>query len=53
MGKFFYIFRETIYMIKKHKLYFISPILILFALLAVLIYTIGPTAVLSFIYAGL
>lgn len=53
MGKIIYIFREMFFLIKKHKLYFITPILIMLVLLALLVYYIGPAAVISFIYAGI
>jgi len=53
MKKIRYISREMFYLIKKHKLYFISPILIIFIVLAVLAFYIGPSIVISFFYAGL
>lgn len=39
-------------MIRKHKLYFLAPIFIILALLAFLVFYIGPAAIISFIYAG-
>ena len=48
-----YIFREIFFLIVKHKLYFIAPILMVLALLAFLVYYIGPAAIISFIYAGI
>jgi len=53
MGKISYMFKEMFFLIKKHKLYFIMPILIVLVLLAILVYYIGPAAVISFIYAGI
>ncbi len=47
-----YISREMFYMIKKQKLYFLLPILVVLALLAFLVYYIGPAVIISFIYAG-
>ncbi len=53
MKKIAYILKEMCYMIKRHKLYFIAPILIVLALLAFLVYYIGPSILISFIYAGI
>jgi hypothetical protein len=53
MRKILYILKEMVFLIKKHRLFFLAPILILLALLAILVYYIGPAAIVSFIYAGL
>lgn len=53
MKKILYLLKETFFMIKKHKFYFIAPILIILALLAILVYYIGPSAIVTFIYAGI
>ena len=53
MRKIAYIFREMIFLIRTHKVYFIAPILIVLVLLVVLAFYVGPTAVLTFIYAGM
>ena len=53
MRKIAYLLKEMIFMIKRHKLYFLAPILIILAILALLVYYIGPAAVVSFIYAGI
>ena len=53
MNKIIYILKEMGYMIKKDKLYFIAPMLILLTLLAFLAYHIGPAVIISFIYAGI
>jgi len=52
MRKIAYIFKEMLYMIKRQKLYFLAPIFIILALLAIIVWYIGPTVVVSFIYAG-
>jgi hypothetical protein len=52
MRKVKYILKEMFFLIKKHKYYFIAPILIILALLAFLVYYIGPAVIVSFIYAG-
>jgi hypothetical protein len=53
MNKIVYILKEMGYMIKKDKLYFIAPMLILLALLAFFAYHIGPAVIISFMYAGI
>lgn len=53
MGKVIYIFKEMIFLIKRHKMYFLAPIFLVLALLAFLVYYIGPAAIVSFIYAGI
>ena len=52
LNKLSYILKEAFYMVKKHKFYFIAPIVIILALLAFLVYYIGPAVIYSFIYAG-
>jgi len=52
MKKIAYMFKEMLYMIKRQKLYFLAPIFIILALLAVIVWYIGPTVIVSFIYAG-
>ncbi len=53
MKRIWYIFTEMIRLIRTHRLYFIAPILIMLTLLAFLAFYLGPTAILTFIYAGL
>ena len=53
MNKILYIFKEMGYLIKKEKMFFIAPLLILLAVIAFLAYHIGPAVVISFIYAGI
>lgn len=48
-----YIFREMWYMIRKEKIYFVAPLLLMLALLAVFVYYIGHSVIVTFIYAGL
>lgn len=48
-----YIFQEMWYMIRKEKVYFIAPLLLVLALLAVFVYYIGHSVIVTFIYAGL
>lgn len=52
MAKIIFIIKELLYLIARHKLYILAPILILLALLSLLVYYIGPAAIVSFIYAG-
>jgi hypothetical protein len=52
LAKVGYIFKEMFYLIKENKFYFLAPLFIVLALLAFLVYYIGPTIIVSFIYAG-
>ena len=53
MLKIAFIFKEMFYMVKRHKVYFLAPILFALALLIFLAFYIGPSAVIAFIYAGI
>jgi len=53
MRRVLYVFREMAFLIWSHKLYVIAPILITLVLLVLIAFYIGPTAFLTFIYAGL
>ena len=48
-----YISREMLRMIRKHKVYFLTPVLLVLAVMAFLVYYIGPGVILSFVYAGI
>ncbi len=52
MRKVVYILKEMFRMIRKHKMSFLAPLFIILALLAFLVYYIGPAVIVSFIYAG-
>jgi len=52
MKKIVLLFSEMIKLIKNNKLYFFAPLLIMLILLAILVFTLGPTAMITFIYAG-
>jgi len=53
MKKIILLFRETIKLIKNNKLYFFAPLLIMLILLAILVFALGPSAMITFIYAGI
>jgi hypothetical protein len=53
MLKITYILKETFYLIKKHKIYFLAPIFLLLVLLTAIVFYVGPSVVISFIYAGI
>ncbi len=53
MGRMRLIFRETFRLIRNHKVYFLAPILIVLAIIAMLIYSVGPAAWVAFLYAGI
>lgn len=52
MKKLWYILKEMLYMIRKYKLYFLAPVFLILLILALLAFYIGPSIVISFIYAG-
>ena len=51
--KFKSLYRETLHLIKREKVYFLAPLILFLLFLAVFIYQVGPAVVLSFIYAGI
>ena len=53
MKKVTLIFKSFLGLISERKLYVLMPILMIFSLLAFLVYYIGPGAIISFLYAGL
>jgi len=53
MGRIRLILRETFGLIRRHKMYFLAPILMVLALIAVLVYTVGPATLVAFLYAGI
>ena len=53
MKKIVYIFKEMFYLIRKYKLYFLAPLLTVLVLLAFLAFYLGPSVIISFIYAGI
>lgn len=52
MRKVKYIILQMLLLIRKHKLSFLAPLLLILAFLAILVYYIGPAVIVSFIYAG-
>lgn len=55
MKKFLFMFammKEMLLLVREHKLYFLSPLLIALVCLTVLVYYVGPTVIITFIYAG-
>ncbi|MFZ2385604.1 MAG: DUF5989 family protein [Candidatus Omnitrophota bacterium] len=53
MNKAAYFLNETFHLIRKHKIYFLAPILIILVLLALIVFYVGPSVIVSFIYAGI
>lgn len=45
--------RESLYLIGRHRLHFLLPLLTVLALLSLLAYGLGSSAVIAFLYAGL
>ncbi len=52
MKRLSYIFREMVAMIRRHRMYFLAPILLMLALLSFLVYHFGPAILTTFVYAG-
>ena len=52
MKKIIHIVSECRYLVRQHKLYFLTPLLLLLCVLAVLFFHFGPSVVVAFIYAG-
>lgn len=52
LKKMKYLLSETWELIKKEKAYFLAPLIIMIVVLAILIYQMGPSALIAFIYAG-
>ncbi|MDD5561007.1 MAG: DUF5989 family protein [Candidatus Omnitrophica bacterium] len=53
MKKILYLLKEMFFLIKKQKIYFLAPLMILLAVLAILVFYLGPSVIISFIYAGI
>lgn len=55
MSKFRFMFRmlrQLGGLVAENKLYFLAPFMMLLVSLSVLVYYVGPTVVITFIYAG-
>jgi hypothetical protein len=52
MKKVTFILKQMWVLIRKHKVGFLAPLFIVLAVLAILVYYIGPAVIVSFIYAG-
>jgi hypothetical protein len=52
MKKIKYIFSEMLILIKTHKLYFLTPLILTLALVTLLVVKFGSSVILAFIYAG-
>ena len=52
MNKIKLVVKEAYYLVKRHKLLFLLPFLIMLAVLTILVIELGPAALISFIYAG-
>jgi hypothetical protein len=53
MRKLLMILRESLLLIRRNKVWFLMPILLGLALLAFLVYSLGPVAMVTFLYAGI
>ena len=52
MLKIVYILKESFYLVRKYKMYFLAPLFVILAILALVAFYIGPSIIISFIYAG-
>jgi hypothetical protein len=55
MKKFRYMLRmfgEMMELVRENRLYFMAPVLFALVLVSALVYYVGPTVVITFIYAG-
>lgn len=52
MNKVLYLFKQMVQTIRRNKMYFFAPILLMMVALSILVYYIGPTVIVSFVYAG-
>lgn len=52
LKKFTFVLREMKTLIKQHKLYFLAPLVITLAFLAVVFVKLGSGIIITFIYAG-
>jgi hypothetical protein len=53
MRRVLYVLKEMAHLVWRHKLYVIAPILLVLVLLVLLAFYLGPTAFMTFVYAGL
>ena len=51
-AKSFHILKELVYLAGKEKMLLLLPLFFLLAVLAFLVFYIGPAVILSFVYAG-
>ena len=51
--KIAHILKETFYLVREHKLYFLAPLFLMLAVLAILFFHMSPGVLVTFIYAGL
>ncbi|MDD5629509.1 MAG: hypothetical protein PHU21_10630 [Elusimicrobia bacterium] len=53
MSRVLHLLREGLFLVRRHKYYFLLPVLVALALLALLAYQLVPMTALTFVYAGL
>ncbi len=52
MKKFLFVFHEMKKLIAAHKLFFLAPLLLRLAVVAILFIKLGSSIIMTFIYAG-
>ena len=50
--KLWMLLKEALYLVPRHKLYVLAPLLVLLLLLALIAFYVGPATVVTFIYSG-
>lgn len=53
MRKLIQVFREILHLVKRHRVYFLLPLLAMLGILVFLVGTMGAGAIVAFIYAGI
>ncbi|MDP7113893.1 MAG: DUF5989 family protein [Myxococcota bacterium] len=53
MTKPWRILPEFLRLLARHKLYFLTPIVLVLVLLLILLFVMGPSAAVAFLYAGI
>lgn len=50
--KLWYLLKETWFYLRRHRTYFLVPVMVLLILVALVAFYVGPGAVVTFLYAG-
>jgi hypothetical protein len=53
LRKILYILRESLYLVRRERLWVLGAVFVLLAVVAFFVYQVTPITVVSFIYAGI